>query len=111
MSDRIGTTLDRPSDRAVSTRERNEARAQRLRAPQHEAVRLLRAAESDAEWARDQLGILSAKLLIGEATEEQVAEVEADLDRAERSMRRWKAAAGQLDEARGVVRDSNGHVL
>jgi len=107
----VGAHLERREDRALSYREREAAKAMRLLPTYNEAVQRHREAEADLSWARDQLGTLAAKLLLGEATENEVAEIEREIEDKERAARRWKAAMRQLDEERGVIRDPSGHVL
>jgi hypothetical protein len=58
--------------------------------------------------AEERLPTVAAEALLGEASEENVAEVEAAIADAERDQRRWRAALRELDDALGIIRDSEG---
>lgn len=115
----IGQTLneggiaveERPADRALSYRERQAIRAQRLQPVYNEAVRLKREAESDRDAALDALGTAATRFLLGDASEAEVEEVERAAEDAERRLRRWTAAMRTLDDERGVIRDAAGNRL
>lgn len=77
----------------------------------NEAWRRARAAKRELEDARSELGLVAKRVLLGLATENELVEIEAEIASFERDSIRWTAAARELDEDRGVIRDSAGNVL
>ena len=102
---------EQPRDRALTHREREVLRADRLRPASNEAARRLRAAEDARETAREALGTAAVNLLLDATDEATVREVEDAIAEAEREVRRWTAACRQIDAERGVIRDSVGNIL
>ena len=102
---------DRPEDRNLSYPERRALRELRLRPAANEAAKRLYAAEDARDMAREALRTAAVNLLLGEIDEAAVREIEDAIAEAEREVRRWTAAARQLDDERGVIRDSAGNVL
>lgn len=110
--DRGGIAVEeRPGDRALTHRERQAARSLRLQPAYNDVIARLHAAEEEVEAARYELEVVATNLVLGDATEADVGEVEAAITDAERLVRRWTAAARRLDDERGVIRDSAGNVL
>lgn len=103
--------LRRPSEAALSYREREALRAQRLQPAHNEAARRLREAEAELSYAQDRLGTAATNLLLGETSEEVVTRIEEDIARAERDVARWRAAHQELDSLRGIIRDQTGAIL
>jgi hypothetical protein len=102
---------EEPRDRALTPRERDVLRSDRLRPAANEAAKRLYAAEDARDMARDALRTAAVNLILGAADEATVRALEDQIADAEREVRRWTAAARQIDEERGVFRDSQGNVL
>ena len=101
---------------AIGQRFEQETRARTptssdLRAATNEAWRRARAAKRELEGARDELGIVAKRVLLGFAPESQLTEIEAEIATFERDEARWTAAARALEDDRGVIRDSAGNAL
>lgn len=101
----------RPAENALSYQEKMAVRKERLRPMQRDVGWRIRAAEADLSFAQDRLGTVMLNVALGEASEHDVVEVEEEIARCEREIRRWTAAHRELDSLRGIGRDDAGNIV
>lgn len=107
----FGQTMVEDHDDAAAERRQRAIDKGDLKPAIAEAIRLKGEAERAHEDAVYALQDMAADLLTGRATEADVEEAEAALDRAARDVRRWSAALSTLEDRAGIIRDGQGAIL
>src|SRR4051812_27020710 len=103
-----GALLDAPEDAERGRAARRAVSKEELRPVHNKAMRAARAAEGDELVLLDRYEEVCAALLLGEAEEADVEEVERELSAVRRDRARYEAADRALSRRRGVIRDSTG---
>lgn len=75
------------------------------------ASRAAHDAEGSLGWLRIQLEDVSAAWMLGDVGEDAVEAIEAQIEEAERDLRRYSAAVRGLERQVGIIRDGYGNDL
>ena len=112
IGERVGRRLVGAAENARAEHAaRQAARREMTRPALNEATRLLRAAERELSILRTEHAQAAAALLLGEVEEPDVEALEREIADAEVAVRRYEAAAGELEARLGIIRDSTGTIL